>query len=299
MTHDLPATSGETIVDPDALVEAVNPQDSDLVNWLIALGLVVGGIIVAAATRRVIGRLFRRSSANTDHAENLISRIVQALIILVALVYALGAVGVRISPLLGALGIGGIALALAVQPALLNLFSGMIIHAQRPLRVGEEIRTGEVQGRVLDVTSRAVVIRTYSGETVYIPNSVVVDREIVNFVRHGHRRSTVRVGVAYGTDLAKARQVIQDAARTAEGVLSSPEVRVFATEFAESSIDFDVDIWHGPGEQTRRQARDRAVQAIHEALKAADITIPLPQRTLWFGSEQARGSEPDSTDGGA
>jgi small-conductance mechanosensitive channel len=299
MTHDLTATSGETIVDADALVDAVNPQDSDVVNWLIALGLVVGGILVAAAARRVIGRLFRRSSANTDHAENLISRIIQALIMLVVLVYALGAVGVRITPLLGALGIGGIALALALQPALLNLFSGMIIHAQRPLRVGEEIRTGDVQGRVLDVTSRAVVIRTYAGETVYIPNSVVVDREIVNFVRHGHRRSTVRVAVAYGTDLAKARQVIQDAARTAEGVLSSPEVQVFAADFAESGIDFDVDIWHGPGEQTRRQTRDRAVHAIHEALRAADVTIPFPQRTLWFGSEQARGGEPSSADGGA
>ena len=187
MTTTVPETPDVPIVDPDALVETVNPEGSELVNWLIAIALVVGGILLAAAARRAIGRLLGRTQADTAHVETLAGRLVQAVIILLALVYALGAVGVRISPLLGALGIGGIALALAVQPALLNLFSGMIIHAQRPLRIGEEIKTGDTQGRVLDVTSRAVIIRTYDGETVYIPNAVVVDREIVNYVRLGRR----------------------------------------------------------------------------------------------------------------
>lgn len=283
MSTTIPDNTDTPIVDPDALVEAVNPNDSELINWLIAIGLLVAGILLAAAARRAIGRLFRRSQANTDHAEILISRIVQASILLIALVYALGAVGVRISPLLGALGIGGIALALAVQPTLLNLFSGMLIHAHRPLRVGEEIMTGDVRGRVLDVTSRAVIVRTYADETVYIPNSVVVDREIVNYVRQGRRRTTLSVGVAYGTDLAKARTIIREAAAATDGVLTDPAVRVYATEFGESSIDFDVDIWHRPTEQAKRETRGRVIEAIDEALKAADITIPFPQRTLWFG----------------
>jgi small-conductance mechanosensitive channel len=270
-------------IDPESLVEAVNPDDSALINWLIAFGIVIVGVLLASAARRVVGRLFRRTSADTDHAEMLISRIVQAVIILVALVYALGAIGVQISPLLGALGIGGIALALAVQPTLLNLFSGMLLHAHRPLRVGEEVRSGEFAGRVLDVTSRAVVIETYSGETVFLPNSVVVDREIVNYVRHGRRRSTLVVGVAYGTDLGQAQSVMLEAARSADGVLSSPPVRVLASEFADSSINFDVDVWHAPDELSRRQVRDRVVRAVNHALSEADITIPFPQRTLWFG----------------
>ena len=272
-----------SIVDPDTLVEAMNPNDSELVGWLIALGLLIAGIVLATAARRGVGRLFRRSQANTDHVEKLMGRIVQAVILMIALVYALGVVGVRISPLLGALGIGGIALALAVQPTLLNLFSGMLIHVHRPLRVGEEVRSGDVHGRVLDVTSRAVIIGTFAGETVYIPNSVVVDREIVNYVREGRRRSTLVVGVAYGTDLAHARSVIAAAASGATGVFAEPPVRVYATGFGDSSIDFDVDIWHGPGEQTRREVTADVIVAIDEALKAADITIPFPQRTVWFG----------------
>ncbi|MDH3299235.1 MAG: mechanosensitive ion channel family protein [Acidimicrobiia bacterium] len=264
-------------------MDAVNPQDSALVNWLVALATLMVGIFVAMVAKRAIARLFRSSQADTAHVEVLVARLVQVIIIMIALIYALGAVGVRISPLLGALGIGGIALALAVQPALLNLFSGLLIHVHRPLKIGEEVRSGDIRGTVIDVTSRAVVIETFAGETTYIPNSIVVDREVVNYVRAGRRRTTLKVGVAYGTDVALARKVLEEAAAGVDGVLKTPAVKVFATEFADSSINFELDVWHEPGELALRQTRDRVVQAVSEALAAADITIPFPQRTLWFG----------------
>lgn len=287
MFGTVPDPSENPILDADALAEAVNPQDSALLDWSVALATIVVGVLVAVAAKRVIGRLFRRSPLDNDHAEVLLARLVQAIIIMIALIYALGAVGVRISPLLGALGIGGIALALAVQPALLNLFSGLLIHVHRPLRIGEEIKSGDIRGTVLDVTSRAVIIRTFAGETTYIPNSVVVDREIVNYVRQGRRRTTLTVGVAYGTDLALARDVLEKAVINVEGVLKTPPVNVFASEFADSSINFEVDVWHDAAELALRQTRDRVIEAINDALAAADITIPFPQRTLWVGDGSA------------
>lgn len=271
------------LVDPEGLAEAIDTNDLTYVDWLIAGGFLVGGAVVGAGARVLIGRLFRRMTASSAHTEKLLGRIVQGLILLVALIYTLGSLGVRISPLLGALGIGGIALALAIQPTLANFFSGLIIHAQRPLRIGDEISTGDISGQVVDITSRAVIVRSYRGETVFIPNSVVVDREIINYVRLGRRRTTLVVGVAYGTDIALARTVIHQAASTISGVLDHPPPRVYATEFADSSINFDVDVWHAPDEQTRRAVRDELVDGIHRALIAADITIPFPQRTLWFG----------------
>ncbi|MGB5760131.1 MAG: mechanosensitive ion channel family protein [Acidimicrobiales bacterium] len=285
------ATISETI-DPTEVADAIGADGLGYVDWLVAGGIVLGGFIVAAVARRLVSRMFRRGSAKTAHTENLVGRILQLVIVLVAFVYALGAVGVRITPLLGALGIGGLALALAIQPALLNLFSGLILHAQRPLRVGEEIVTGDVRGQVVDVTSRAVVVRAYSGETVYIPNSVVVDREIVNLDRHGRRRTTVVVGVAYGTDLAQAREVLRQAAEKPPGVLAKPGPQVFALEFAESSIDFEVDVWHAPGENTKRHVRDELIECIHQALGDAAITIPFPQRTLWFERDLDHDGEP-------
>lgn len=283
MFGTVPDPPESPILDTEILVEAVNPQDSALVNWLIALATLVVGVVVAITAKRAIGRLFRRSQTDTAHVEILVARVVQVIIVMIALIYALGAIGVRISPLLGALGIGGIALALAVQPALLNLFSGLLIHVHRPLKIGEEVKSGDIRGTVIDVTSRAVIIETFDGETAYIPNSIVVDREVVNYVRSGPRRTTLRVGVAYGTDVALARKVLEEAATGVDGVLKTPAVRVFATRFADSSIEFDLDIWHDPGELALRQTRDRVIEAVSQALAAADITIPFPQRTLWFG----------------
>lgn len=294
MFGTVPDPPESPILDTETLVEAVNPQDSALVNWLIAVATLVAGVLLAIVAKRAIGRLFRRSQTDTAHVEILVARLIQVIIIMIALIYALGAVGVRISPLLGALGIGGIALALAVQPALLNLFSGLLIHVHRPLKIGEEVKSGDVRGTVIDVTSRAVIIETFAGETAYIPNSIVVDREVVNYVRSGRRRTTLKVGVAYGTDVALARKVLEEAAAGVEGVLQTPGAKAFATQYSDSSIDFELDVWHEPGELALRRTRDRVIEAVSEALAASDITIPFPQRTVWFGetpgAEQQRGA---------
>lgn len=252
-------------------------------DWALAAAILVAGILLGWLLRRLLALVLRRTTFRESVADRVVGRILHAITALVALVYALDVLGVRIGPLLGALGIGGIALALALQPTIQNLFSGLVLHAQRPLRIGDEIVTGEFQGRVVDITSRAVVVLTNSGETVTIPNSVVIDREIVNLVRHGTRRSIVTVGVAYDTDLARARDVLLAAVVGPDGVLHEPAPQVFAGDFADSSVQLDVLVWHAPGDAQRRAVRGTVVEAVHRALGEAGITIPFPQRTIWQG----------------
>lgn len=267
---------------PD-LSEAIDGSGITPLDWGIAAGILAGGVLLGMLLRRVLVLVLRRTTFRESVADRVVGRIISASTILVALVYALGVLGVRVAPLLGALGIGGIALALALQPTIQNLFSGIVLHAQRPLRIGDEIVSGTIQGRVVDITSRAVVILTNSGETVFIPNSVVIDREIVNLLRHGTRRTIVTVGVAYGTDLPHARAVLLDAVAGLPGVLDDPAPQVFAGDFADSSVQLDVLVWHDPGDADRRAVRSAVVEAAHDALRAAGITIPFPQRTIWQG----------------
>jgi small-conductance mechanosensitive channel len=274
---------------PD-LSGAIDSSGVTLQEWGIAAAILVGGVLVATLLRRLIVLLLRRSTFRESVADRLIGRVVYVVTVLVALIYALGVLGVRVAPLLGALGIGGIAVALALQPTIQNLFSGAVLHAQRPIRLGDEVITADVQGRVVDITSRAVVILTNSGETVFIPNSVVLDREIVNLVRHGMRRSIVTVGVAYDSDLGHAREVLHDAVTGVPGVLADPAPQVFAGEFAESSVQFDVLVWHEPHEADRRAVRDAVIESVHVALRSAGITIPFPQRTIWRGDDEVEQS---------
>lgn len=271
---------------PD-LSGAIDSSGVALQEWGIAAAVIVGGLLLATLLRRAIVALLRRSTFRESVADRLVGRVIYAATVLIALIYALGVLGVRVAPLLGALGIGGIAVALALQPTIQNLFSGAVLHAQRPIRLGDEVITADIQGRVIDITSRAVMILTNSGETVFIPNSLVLDREIVNLVRHGTRRSTVTVGVAYGSDLGHVRQVLHTAVVATPGVLADPPPQVFAGEFAESSVQFDLLVWHEPNEADRRAVRDAVIESVHVALRGAGITIPFPQRTIWRGDSDS------------
>ena len=268
---------------PD-LSAAIDSSGVTLQDWGIAAAVIVGGLLLATLLRRATVFLLRRSTFRESVADRLVGRVVYVVTVLVALIYALGVLGVRVAPLLGALGIGGIAVALALQPTIQNLFSGAVLHAQRPIRLGDEVITADIQGRVIDITSRAVVILTNDGETVFIPNSLVLDREIVNLIRHGARRSIVTVGVAYDSDLGHVREVLHTAVAGLPSVLADPPPQVFAGEFAESSVQFDLLVWHEPYEADGRAVRAAVVESVHVALRDAGITIPFPQRTIWRGN---------------
>jgi len=261
--------------------EPILGSEIEAIDWLIAGALFCGGVVMSEFVRRAVVGLLGRAARVETMAERLVGRIAQIIILVLALSYALSVLDVRIAPLLGALGISGIAVALALQETLKNLFAGVILHAQRPVRVGDEVETGDMQGMVIDVTSRSVTIRTNSGRTLFVPNSLFLDREIVNLTRHGKRRSSLKVGVAYDTDLESAREVVRAAAASAGGVLSEPPVRVLGSSFGDSSIDFEIDFWHGPREIVGREATSNVLVAVHSALDAAGVTIPFPQRRIW------------------
>jgi len=204
-------------------------------------------------------------------------------VVAAALVWTLDALEVRLAPLLGALGIGGLAVAFAAQSILENFFSSIVLRSRHPFRRGDQIMTRDLEGTVEDINFRTVVLRTYDGERVLIPCSDVLRNPIVNHTAFGRRRTTLTVGVAYGTDLRKAQHVLLEAVHGVPDVqVKHKEPEAYVEEFGESSIDFAVRFWHAPDIATLWRVRSEVAMAINEALAAAGITIPFPQRTLWF-----------------
>ena len=256
--------------------------DITVEQWLTAAGIVAGSLALAVVAGRVVTALVHRRTANTSLAGALVARLVRWSVVLVGLVYAAGELGIQIGPLVGALGITGLAVALALQPVLQNLFAGVVLQTERPIDCGEEVETMGFKGVVLDVTSRATVIETYDGQVVHIPNSSVLDDAIVNHTRNGVRRSTVTVGVAYASDVAAACDVLARAAADLDGVHASPPPTALAVEFGSSSIDIEVDYWHDPQEAARRGLRSRMVDSLHRSLGDAGFVIPFPQRDVWM-----------------
>ena len=251
-------------------------------QWILAIAIVIVALILGGAARRVIERVASRSlSPSVAH---LAARVGAALIVILGFFYALASVDVAVGPLLGGLGILGIALAFALQEILGNFAAGVLLQARRPIRVGDQVVSNEFEGLVEDVNFRSVRLRTFDGETVYLPNSMVLQNPITNWTKTPTRRTSICVGVAYDTDLAVAQQTMLEAVDALEMIEGAPhEVEVFVYEFGESSIDFEVRFWHGATNIEMWVARDAAAQAVKRALDQAAITIPFPQSTVWFG----------------
>ncbi len=256
-------------------------------TWLLAGGIVLGGIVVAAA----IGRIVRRIVSGIEgegFAGIVVGRIVAYTVFVLSLIYALSVLEVRIVPLIGALGVGGIVLALALQGVVENLVSGVVLHSRRPFTAGDTVEIEGTLGVVLDIDARTTVLRTHDGIVVRIPNSNVVGAHISTLTRDPVRRSQIVVGVAYDTDLDAAHDVIVDAVSKLDRVWPNPAPTALLTAFGTSSIDFTIFVWHGSDVPSELATRHDVILAVHRALAAAGITIAFPQVVLWRPTDDAR-----------
>lgn len=270
--------------DDVGLVEALETEGLGASDWITAGAVFVAAVVVGRVLAAVVIRLLRR---HVDPAlALLIGRFSGYVVLIIGIAYSLDSIGVRIGPVLGALGIAGIALAFALQDILENFVAGVLLQYRRPFHFGDQVSVNDHEGTVISVDSRVVTIETPDGETVKIPTAAVIKSDIKNYTEHGRRRSTLEVGVAYGTDLELAQRVFTDAARSVEGVHGVPDAEALVTGFGESSIDFAVRYWHGPTIAEFWRTRSEVALAVERALSAAEITIPFPQRTVWSGTAE-------------
>ncbi|MGA9275982.1 mechanosensitive ion channel family protein [Ilumatobacter sp.] len=264
--------------DGDALVDALRTDGLTAWSWATAGITLVVAILLSQLLKYLVERGLRR---RMDGAlALLLARLSSYVVLIVGLIYTLEALGVALGPLLGALGIFGIALAFAIKDILENFVAGILLQLKRPFTYGDQVSINDHEGTVRTIDSRLVTIDTPDGESIMIPSATVITADINNYTTLGGRRTTVPVGVAYGTDLAAARAVLDRAVREVAEVREVPEPEVLFTGFGESSVDFVVRYWHEASIATFWNTRSSVGLAIDVALADAEIVIPFPQRTL-------------------
>ena len=273
-------------VDADQLDQAFRTEGVDAWDWARA-GIIMGAAIVAAiGVRWLVARLVGRRGG-AGFAADLLGRLSAYLVVVAGVIYALSALGVRIGPLLGALGIVGIALAFALKDILENFVAGIILQIRRPFRRGDQIVTGDHEGRVVEVNARSVLIDQPDGTRVIVPSSTLITRPIVNLTLSGARRTTLEVGVAYDSDLRHVRAVVRQVLLDAPQVLADPEPEALVSEFADSAIVIAARFWHEPTINSMWHARDEVAVAVKAALDDAAVEIAFPQRVVWFRGDDA------------
>lgn len=218
-------------------------------RWVrIMLGLLLGITLVVVASRFVSGLVetYGQSARLEGPSRNLARRISTLAVWGLGLIIVLQQQGINVTPLLTTLGLAGLAVALAFQDTLSNLFAGVYIQADRPLDVGHYVRFEEhnLEGFVVEVGWRTTKIRTLGNNLVVMPNARAANSIVTDYALPEPRMSLlVRVPVAPGSDAAKVEALILEEATKAAGVIPgflltpAPFVR-FIPGFTESGLEF-------------------------------------------------------------
>lgn len=252
----------------------------------IAFAVVVASILIAKFVRRLVLRWLPEVDGVPEQVSLTLSRIAGYAVIVVGVVYAASWVGVDTGPIFLVILLIAVVTFFSMKPLLENFAAGLILQTRSPFDIGDEISLDGYVGEVIEVDSRTVLILTPDGVQVRLLNVDVIGGTLVNTTREGARRTTVPVGVAYGTDLANAREVLRVAVTSVDTVLPSPPPEIHLARFGESSIDFELRFWHAPSIADELATTDVVVESIDLALKSASIVISFPQRDVWMRAEQ-------------
>lgn len=248
-------------------------------------------ILITFGLSRLVRLVLRRSLARSrlrPSLKSLFALLSSILVWTVGLMLAALVLFPNLTPtkLLAGLGIGSVAIGFAFKDILENFLAGIIILWRREMRIGDYIISGDIEGFVEDILVRETHIRCSDGQLVIVPNSNLFKNPLWIVTDRMQRRVSIQCGVAYSEDIDAARQVIRDAVEQCQGVITDPNpVQVFASEFGDSSINFEVSWWTGSKPVEERKSRDSVVAAIKRALDDAGIEIPFPYRTLTVSGE--------------
>jgi len=267
-----------------ATSQDVVPGGLSTADWIGAGVILAAGVAGGLALRTLLCRALRRGDSERQ-ASDLLAKAVCWAAVAAGLFWSLSVLGVRLGPLFGALGIGGLAIAFAAQSILANFLASIILQTRRPFRRGDQVTTNDCEGVVEEVNFRTVRLRTYAGERVLVPCAEVLAQPITNHTTLGRRRTTLEVGVGYDADLEEARRLLLAATEEADGVLDKPAAEVWVKEFDESAVTMAIRFWHAPDQATMWRVRSHVAVAVKAALDGAGIAIPFPQRVLSFSSQ--------------
>ncbi|GAB5445021.1 MAG: mechanosensitive ion channel family protein [Fuerstiella sp.] len=283
----------QEVVTLDVDKSSMHVRDSLRALWrdfLERLPLILVGVVILLLTwgfEKLANAIVRRSVARARLRPSLGDLMVQLSTFFTWLIGVMVAAivvfpGMTPAKLLTVLGLSSVALGFAFKDIFENFFAGILILWRFPFDKGDFVECNGLCGKVEDITIRMSLIRQVDGQLVVIPNAMLFKNPVNVITSQSLRRTTVICGVAYSEDVDQSRTVIEGAVRECPTVADSKPVEIFAQEFADSSINFEVTWWTGSTPLEIRRSRDEVVATVKRALDEAGIEIPFPYRTLTF-----------------
>ena len=251
---------------------------NSLPQIVIALIVIIVFFIIAG----LAGRTLKRNLLKRMEDQLLpvfLGRILRWTIILIGLFIAVNVLGYGgvASGLLAGLGASALIVGFAFKDIGENFLAGVILAFNRPFDIGDVIVSQDYTGTVKEVDMRVTTIKTFDGNDVFIPNSMIIKNPVLNYTLEPTRRHEFIVGVEYASDLGKAVQAVRSVLKDNKEVLDDPAPDVILNDFGSSSINIIVRFWVNNEYLTRSQfdVKSDVIKEVKEKFDAEGIDIPF------------------------
>lgn len=213
------------------------------------------------------------------------ARVTGYAVFFIGVIVGLQSAGVNLSSLLVVGGAVGIGVGFGLQTIANNFISGLILLFERPVKIGDRVEVGSLNGDVIRIAGRSTWVRTNDNIVVIVPNAEFIANQVTNWTANDPQvRFSLPVGVSYGSDPEKVRRVLLDVAAKNPDVMDTPEPSALFTGFGDSALHFELRVWTVKKTHRPKELLSDLNYAIFAAFREQGIQIPFPQRDLHIKS---------------
>ena len=206
-------------------------------------------------------------------------------LVIFVVISAISKLGVQTTSFVAVIGAAGLAVGLALQGSLSNFAAGILLILFKPFKVGNFVKAGGEAGVIVEVGIFTTEMKTPDNVQIIIPNATIMGSAITNVSAHPTRRIDMTLGVGYGDDLNKAKQIMEDLLLTDERVLKDPVVTIAVANLGDSSVEFVIRPWVNSADYWA--VRSDFIKAVKEKFDAEGISIPYPQSDVHLFQDSA------------
>jgi len=236
----------------------------------------VGGFLLVRLLIVSVQRVIMKKA--TPQRRMLVRKAIAYAGFVIVLMTVLAELGVKLTAILGAAGIVGIAVGFASQTSVSNIISGLFLISEKPFAVGDVIRIGTTTGIIQSIDLLSIKLRTFDNLFVRIPNEKILSSEVTNITRFPIRRMDIMIQVSYRENLDRVREVLAEVARANRYCLDEPAPVILATELKENGVELLFGLWFSKADFL--SLKNSILQDVLERFRAEGIEIPYPQRSV-------------------
>ncbi|MEM7729284.1 MAG: mechanosensitive ion channel family protein [Pseudomonadota bacterium] len=295
------ASEGLTEFGPEAALDRIDSWIEGFISMLpnlllAALIILLFWLVGGFAKKQAIKRFRNHDRPGLGKA---IGRLLKIVVLVVGIAVALAVVApsVKLSTLLGSLGVGSVAIGFAFKDILQNWLAGLLILLRQPFKLGDQIEAAGFEGTVEDIQTRATIVRTYNGEHAIIPNSKLYTESVLVKTKTSLSRGEYTIGVSYDADIDAVLDLIVSELGKVEGITDDPAPEAHTWELGDSSVNILARWWTKAEKAEQVRIRGLAVRAVKLALDKAGIDIPYPHLVRIDPSQQETEPGPDKESG--